>query len=136
MTLHGQIANACSERKVELQQDLVLHSSPHKSLLLTYEIIESFGLEGTLKVQTLSCGQEHLPPDGVTQSPIQPDLEHFWEGGVYNFSEQPVPLPCRKEFLSYILRKNNQNLPFFSLKLLPLILIKSWGTENWTQYFR
>ncbi|EOB08416.1 hypothetical protein Anapl_06434, partial [Anas platyrhynchos] len=38
-------------------------------------------------------GQEHLPPDQVAQSPIQPGLEHLQGWGIHNFSGQPVPGP-------------------------------------------
>ncbi|PKU40142.1 hypothetical protein llap_9553 [Limosa lapponica baueri] len=43
-------------------------------------IIERLELEGTLKTiefQPLCHGQGHLPLDKVSQSPIQPGLEHF-----------------------------------------------------------
>ena len=36
--------------------------------------------------------QGHLPLDQVTQSSIQPGLEHFQGGGSHSFSGQPVPV--------------------------------------------
>ena len=60
------------------------------------QIIEWFGLEGTLKIISFHppChGQGHLPPDQVAQSPIRPGLEHCQGGGSHSFSGQPIPVP-------------------------------------------
>jgi len=68
---------------------------------------ERFELEGILNMiffQPPCHGQGHLPLDQVAQSPVQAGLEHLQEGGIYNFSGQPVPMPHHphgEEFLSY-----------------------------------
>jgi len=54
-----------------------------------YRITEWIGLEGTLKTiqfQALCHSQGHLPLDQVSQSPIQPDLEHSQRWGVHRLS--------------------------------------------------
>ena len=51
----------------------------------------------------------HLSLDQVTQSLVQPDLEHFQGWGIYHLSGQPVPVPHhphRKEFLTYVQPKS------------------------------
>lgn len=51
------------------------------------------------RVPTPSCGQTHLPPDQVAQSPIHPDLEHFQGWSTHSFSGQPLLVPrhsCRE----------------------------------------
>ena len=56
-------------------------------------------------VPTPCHGQRHLPLDQVAQSLIQPGLEHSQGEGIYNFSEQPVPVshhPQSKEFFSSV----------------------------------
>jgi len=56
-------------------------------------------------VPTPCHGQGHLPLDQVSQSPMQPGLEHFQGGGIHSFSGQPVPVPHhphRKEILPYV----------------------------------
>jgi len=62
---------------------------------LNHRIIEWFGLEGTLKIIWFHppCHeQEHLPPDQVAQSSIQPGLEYCQERGSHSFSGQPEPV--------------------------------------------
>lgn len=47
-------------------------------------------------------GQGYLPLAQVTQSPIQPGLEHHQKWGIHSFSGQPVPVhqhPHSEEFL-------------------------------------
>jgi len=71
-------------------------------------MIECFGLEETIKghlVQPPCNGQGHLPLDQVAQSPVQPNLECFYEWGNYHLSGQPVPVfhhPHCKKSLSDI----------------------------------
>lgn len=65
-----------------------------------HRIIKWFGLERIFKdlVQLPCQEQEHLIPDEVSQSPVQPHLERFLFG-------QPVPVPnqpCGKKYLSNI----------------------------------
>jgi len=53
-------------------------------------------LEGTLKIiwfQPPCHEQGHLPLEQVTQSSIQPGLEHCQGGGSHSFSGQPVSVP-------------------------------------------
>ena len=86
-----------------------------------YEIIEWFGLEGTLKIiwfQSPCHGQAHLPPDQVAQSPIQSGLEQCQGGGSHSFSGQPVRVPHHlhgEEFLFYIDPKST----IFQSKAIP-----------------
>ena len=86
-----------------------------------------FGLEGTLKdhlVQPSSYEQGHLSLDQVVQSPIQWDLEHFQEWGIYNFTGQAVPVshhPHDKIFLPIFL-PYVQSISSISLNPLHLLL--------------
>jgi len=96
------------------------------SKILNHRIIESFGLEGTFwghLVHPCCNEQDHLQLDQVAQRPIQPDLQCFQGRGIYHLSGQHLPvfqLHCKK-FLPYVLIYRS-NLPFFSLKILSLML--------------
>ncbi|KAK4805635.1 hypothetical protein QYF61_009861 [Mycteria americana] len=67
-------------------------------------------------------GQGHLQLEQVAQSPIQPDLKCFQGWGTYHLSGQPVRVfhhpHCKHFFLI-----SSLNLPSFSLKPLPLVLL-------------
>jgi len=77
-----------------------------------HRIIRWFGLEGTFKgrlIQTPCSEQEHLQPDQVTRSPVQPDLECVQGWGIYHLSGQLLLVfhhPHTKEFLPYMQSKS------------------------------
>lgn len=74
---------------------------------VNHRIIESPGLEGTLKIilfQSPTKHKDNLSLDQVAQSPIQSGLEHYQELGSHS-SGQPMPLfhlLHSKEFLPNI----------------------------------
>ena len=72
------------------------HSDVDVPLPITHfhRITECFGLEGTFRghlAQPPCSRQEHLKPDRVAQSPVQPGLECFQGWGLHSFSGQSVP---------------------------------------------
>lgn len=84
-------------------------------------VMEWFGFQRTFKghLVQLHCNEQgDLQQDQRPQSPIQPNLECFQAWGIYNLSQQPVPVfhhpPHKNFFLSL-------NLNTFSLKSLPLV---------------
>jgi len=93
---------------------------------LNHRITEHFAYKGTFKghpVQPPCRKQGHLPLDQVAQSPIQSELKHCQggQGDTYNSSGQPVPKSYHSHQKKFFLM-SNLNLPFFSLKLLALVL--------------
>jgi len=74
-------------------------------------------------VQLLCHGQGHLSLDQIDQSTVPPDLEHLQGWDIHNFSMQHF------QCLTTLITKNfflisNLNLPSFSLKLLPLVILQ------------
>ena len=73
-----------------------------------HRIIEWFRLEGTFEIiqfQPPCYRQGHFPLDQVVQSPIQPGLQCFQEGGIHGPAGQPVSVSHHthsKEFLPNI----------------------------------
>jgi len=67
--------------------------------------------------------QGHLPLDQVSQSSIQPGLEHFQGGGIHNFSGEPVPVfyhPHGEEFLP--------KEEFFVSRIIDLLIFLEGGS--------
>jgi len=79
-------------------------------------IIEWVGLEGTC------YGQGHLQLDQVAQSPVQPDPEHF--PGLASTASLGNLFQCLTTcIIKNLFHTYNPNLPSFTLKLFPLVLL-------------
>jgi len=96
-----------------------------------YLIIESYqrmaSVGGDLKAHTVPTPllwAGFLPSDQAARGPIQPDLEYLYGWGIHSLSGQPMPGPhyslSKEFFLMFSL-----NLPSFSLKPFPLVLLLS-----------
>lgn len=77
--------------------------------------------------QSPHYGQGCHSLDQIAQGPIQPDLEHCQAWGIHSLSGQPLPVSHhalnKKCFLKL-------NLPFFSLKPVPLVLYLTIKKKN------
>ncbi|KAM4790430.1 uncharacterized protein ACIQIH_003598 isoform 1-T1 [Cyanocitta cristata] len=95
--LAGSRARSCGagdKAKDGLTHRFALFSYLEIPRALSEIITEWFGFEGTLRIiefQPPYHGQGHLPLHQIAQSPIQPDLQHFQEWSIPNFSEQCAP---------------------------------------------
>lgn len=70
-----------------------------------HRIPEFFVLEWTLKIiyfQAPCCGQGHLPPDQIPQSPIQHGLENVQRGEVHNLFGQLVSMSHHLDSKEYL----------------------------------
>ena len=78
--------------------------------------------------------QDHQPPHLIlvqaAQGPIQPGLDHLQTRGIHSLSGQPIPTPhhSHSKELPPI---SNLNLPSFSLKPFPLVLLFSTLSKSW-----
>ena len=91
-----------------------------KLLPRVHRITECVGLEGTFRgrlAQPPCSEQGQLQPDQVSQSPVQPGLEHFQGWGFHCLSGQPLPVfhhPHCEKLLAYIQSKS----PLFQFKAI------------------
>lgn len=63
--------------------------------------------------------EQTFPLDQVSQGPMQPGLEFFWEWGIRSFSEQPVSVlhhPHSEEFC-YWLSIIRINMKFITVRI-------------------
>lgn len=110
----------CLEIKWMYNDDYLEHNTKD----IYQRIVQWFELEGALEIilfQAPCHEQGHFSLYQVSQNPIEVGLSHQGWGN-HIFSEQPLLVPHpphRKEFLSIA----NLNVPSFSLKTSPLVLL-------------